>query len=281
MYDVRTILVRQAHDWRFRSVRKPSSQSGTAKDYQVHLAQADSEPDMRKGVTRLESADITELYMKMKYRATGFLFTLSWSLSFALYFQQGEREEKCIIEDIPGDTLVTGRYKIQLWDFATHDFLPSAPGLGLFVNVKGPEEQILLHKLYGPESRFTFQSHSQGEHHICLMSNSTKVAVFAGNKLRIHLDIQVGEHPIDESLDEIEDKMNDVEERIQHLVEQMKYISKQQDYQRSREEEFRQTSEETNSNVLWWAIIQTIILLSMGVWQMRQMKNFLIAKKLV
>ncbi len=48
-----------------------------------------------------------------------------------------------------------------------------------------------------------------------------------------------------------------------------------------REEKFRQMSEETNGNVLWWAIIQTSILLSVGVWQMKNLKNFLIEKKLV
>lgn len=32
------------------------------------------------------------------------------SFSLALYFHSGEREEKCIIEDVPSDTLVTGRY---------------------------------------------------------------------------------------------------------------------------------------------------------------------------
>ncbi|GCC36046.1 transmembrane emp24 domain-containing protein 11-like [Chiloscyllium punctatum] len=217
----------------------------------------------------------------MKHPVTEFLFILSWSLTSSLYFHQGEKEEKCIIEDIPGDTLVTGHYKIQSWDLATRDFLPSAPGLGMFVIVKGPDEQVLLHKLYGPESRFTFQSHSQGEHHICLMSNSTKIAVFAGNKLRVNLDVQVGEHVIDESLEETKDMINEVKTRMLHLLKQMQYISRQQDYQRSREEEFRQINEETNSSVLWWAMFQTVILLSVGAWQMKQMKNFFIAKKLV
>ncbi|XP_051889717.1 transmembrane emp24 domain-containing protein 11-like [Pristis pectinata] len=221
------------------------------------------------------------LEIEMKDLVKGFLFTLCCGISFALYFHQGEKEEKCIIEDIPGETLVTGRYKMQSWDFGTHDFLPSAPGLGLLVNVKGPDGQILLHKLYGPESHFTFQSHSQGEHYICLTSNSTKLAVFAGSKLRINLDIQVGEHITEKSPDEAKDKMNDVEERIQHLIEQMQYISKQQDYQRSREEEFRQISEGTNNSILWWSLVQTTILLTMGVWQMKHMKNFFVAKKLV
>ncbi|XP_062901185.1 transmembrane emp24 domain-containing protein 11-like isoform X2 [Mobula hypostoma] len=175
----------------------------------------------------------------MKVLLKGLLFTLSCNFSFSFYFQQGERDEKCIIEDIPADTLVTGRHKMQSWDIAAHEFLPSAPGLGLFVTVKGPDKQILLHKLYAPESHFIFQSHSQGEHYICLTSNSTRLAVFAGSKLRINLDIQL------------------------------------------REEEFRRVSERTNDDILWWALVQTTILLTMGVWQMKHMKNFFVAKKLV
>lgn len=31
------------------------------------------------------------------------------SLASAFYFHMAEREEKCIIEDIPSDTLITGR----------------------------------------------------------------------------------------------------------------------------------------------------------------------------
>lgn len=38
-----------------------------------------------------------------------FALSFYFSLSTAFYFHVGEREEKCIIEDIPSDTLVTGR----------------------------------------------------------------------------------------------------------------------------------------------------------------------------
>lgn len=37
-----------------------------------------------------------------------FLLSFCFSLSTAFYFHAGEREEKCIIEDIPSDTLITG-----------------------------------------------------------------------------------------------------------------------------------------------------------------------------
>lgn len=41
------------------------------------------------------------------HKAT-FLLSFCFSLSTAFYFHTGEREEKCIIEDIPSDTLITG-----------------------------------------------------------------------------------------------------------------------------------------------------------------------------
>lgn len=46
----------------------------------------------------------------MKSQLIGFLINFWISSSIALYFHSGEREEKCIIEDVPSDTLVTGRY---------------------------------------------------------------------------------------------------------------------------------------------------------------------------
>uniref|UniRef100_A0A8C3XZG2 GOLD domain-containing protein n=1 Tax=Catharus ustulatus TaxID=91951 RepID=A0A8C3XZG2_CATUS len=168
----------------------------------------------------------------MKSKLIGFLMNFWISFSLALYFHIGEREEKCVIEDIPSDTLVVGNYKVQRWDIHTHDFLESAPGLGMFVTVTTPTGEVLLSKLYGPQGTFSFTSYLSGEHIICFQSNSTRFAVIAGSKLE-------------------------------------------------REEKFRKTSEETNSNILWWAIVQTLILISVGIWQIKSLRDFFIAKKLV
>ena len=48
-----------------------------------------------------------------------------------------------------------------------------------------------------------------------------------------------------------------------------------------REERFRLVSDSTNARVLWWSLGQTIILILMGIWQMRHLKSFFEAKKLV
>lgn len=44
----------------------------------------------------------------MGFRGIGFLLQCYLMLAAAMYFDLGEQEEKCIIEEIPEDLLVTG-----------------------------------------------------------------------------------------------------------------------------------------------------------------------------
>ncbi|XP_027722880.1 transmembrane emp24 domain-containing protein 9 [Vombatus ursinus] len=219
-------------------------------------------------------------------RALARLFPLLFLLGLAargsaLYFHIGETEKKCFIEEIPDETMVIGNYRTQLYDKQREEYQPATPGLGMFVEVKDPDDKVILSRQYGSEGRFTFTSHTPGEHQICLHSNSTKFSLFAGGMLRVHLDIQVGEHANDYAEIAAKDKLSELQLRVRQLVEQVEQIQKEQNYQRWREERFRQTSESTNQRVLWWSIVQTLILVAIGVWQMRHLKSFFEAKKLV
>ncbi|CAF0876121.1 unnamed protein product [Rotaria sp. Silwood1] len=196
-----------------------------------------------------------------------------------LYFHIRETERKCFIEEIPDQTLVIGKYKVELFDAASHTYLPSTPGIGMHVEVKDPDEKIVLSKLYTSEGRFTFTSHIPGEHVICLYSNST--AWFGGQQLRVHLDIDIGEHAVDYQQISAKEKLTELQLRVRQLLDQVEQISKEQNYQRYREERFRATSESTNQRVLWWSIAQLLILVIAGFWQMRHLKGFFEAKKLV
>lgn len=223
-------------------------------------------------------AGLFKINMNLIYLVCFILFIHSTS---ALYFHIGEREKKCFIEELPEDTMVIGKYKAQMWDKRTNQFLESTPGMGMHVEVKEPSDKILLSKSYGSEGSFTFTSNSNGEHQICIHSNSTKWSLFAGGKLRIHLDIQVGEHANDYSEIASKEKFTELQLRIRQLLDQVQQIQKEQNYQRYREERFRATSENTNARVLWWSIAQVAILVTAGFWQMRHLKGFFEAKKLV
>ncbi|KAM8972379.1 transmembrane emp24 domain-containing protein 4 [Pelodytes ibericus] len=206
---------------------------------------------------------------------------LQLGLSRSLYFHIGETEKRCFIEEIPDETMVIGNYKTQLWDKQSETFLPSTPGLGMHVEVKDPDGKPILSRQYGSEGRFIFTSHTPGEHQICLHSNSTRMSLFAGGKLRVHLDIQIGEHTNNYPEIAAKDKLTELQLRVRQLLDQVEQIQKEQNYQRYREERFRLTSESTNQRVLWWSIAQTLILILTGIWQMRHLKSFFEAKKLV
>lgn len=198
--------------------------------------------------------------------------------SFGLYFHIAETERKCFIEEIPDDTQVTGSYKMQLFDPKTNGFLVTKD-IAMHVEVHDPDGKVILSKIYSSEGSFSFTSHDPGEHTICLYSNST--TWFSGSQLRVHLDISVGDRAVDYAEVAKHEKLTELQLRVRQLLDMVDQISKEQNYQRYREERFRQTSESTNSRVLWWSLIQTSVLLLMGGWQMRHLRSFFRAKKLV
>lgn len=56
----------------------------------------------------------------MGLQGAGFLLQCYLTLAAAMFFDLGEQEEKCIIEEIPEDTLVTGKS-------STSDCPPESP----------------------------------------------------------------------------------------------------------------------------------------------------------
>jgi len=204
---------------------------------------------------------------------------LLFPFSSALYFHIGETERKCFIEEIPDETTVLVNYKVEVHDPRTGGFMPNHPGIGMHVEVKDPDMKLILSKVYSQEGRISFTSHIPGEHVICLYSNST--SWIGGMQLRVHLNIQVGEHAIDYANVAQKDKLSNLQLRMRQLLNQVEAITKEQNYQRYREERFRMTSDSTNQRVFWWSVAQLFVLITMGTWQMRHLKSFFEAKKLV
>jgi hypothetical protein len=65
----------------------------------------------------------------------------------SLYFHIKETERKCFIEEVPDETLVVGKYKVQIFDKESNQYLPTSPGIGMHVEVKDPEQNVVLSKV--------------------------------------------------------------------------------------------------------------------------------------
>lgn len=203
------------------------------------------------------------------------------SQTSGIFFYMHETERKCFMEEIPKDTTLKAKYRIQLFDSATLGYLPATPGIGIHVEVLDPRDKVMLSKFYASEGHFFFTSYAPGNHHICLSTNSTKWKLFRGGRMRVYLDIASGEPTVEDLQISAKNELLDFHTRTKHLVLIVEQISKEQAFQRVREEIFRRMSESTNQRVLWLASFQTIVLLFTGLWQMKHMRGFFEAKKLV
>ncbi|CAK9296028.1 unnamed protein product [Gordionus sp. m RMFG-2023] len=198
-----------------------------------------------------------------------------------IYFYIAETQKKCFIEEIPDETRVEGIYKIEVIDPQTKNFIVSPQGIGMHIHVNDPDGKTIMSKLYSSAGQFSFTSETPGEHVICLHSNSTRHTLFERQELKVYLRINIGEHTINYAEATKKEKYTELELRIRQLLDQLIQIAKEQNYQRVREEKFRKTSESTNQRVLWWSISQIFVLVITGVWQMKHLKSFFEAKKLV
>jgi hypothetical protein len=85
--------------------------------------------------------------MKEKYSIIIFLIFSIIQVQ-SLYFHIKETEKKCFIEEVPDETLVVGKYKVQIFDRDSNQYLQTSPGIGMHVEVKDPEQKIVLSKVY-------------------------------------------------------------------------------------------------------------------------------------
>ncbi|KAL5109009.1 Transmembrane emp24 domain-containing protein 4 [Taenia crassiceps] len=170
-----------------------------------------------------------------------------------------EGTSKCFIEEVPEDTPIAGTYSIAV--LQDEQFVRS-PKHGVHVEVKDPEGNVVLSRMYSQEGRFVITSQTAGEYSICLSSSSSDWT---------------------KSLLEIASKeeLNELELHIRQLLEQVATLAKDQDFQRAREEYFRRLSESINNRVTWWSVAQVLLLCLTGFFQMRNLRSFFLAKKLV
>lgn len=119
---------------------------------------------------------------------------------------------------------------MELYDPRSGGYMPSSVGIGMHVEVRDPDDKMILSRVYSAEGRISFTSHAPGEHVICMYSNSS--AWFSGSQLRVHLDIQVGDHAINYGDVVQKEKLTELQLRIRQLLDQVEQITKEQNYQR-------------------------------------------------
>uniref|UniRef100_A0A8C5MIJ9 Transmembrane p24 trafficking protein 4 n=1 Tax=Leptobrachium leishanense TaxID=445787 RepID=A0A8C5MIJ9_9ANUR len=182
---------------------------------------------------------------------------LQLGLSRGLYFHIGETEKRCFIEEIPDETMVIdGKFNNGSNAALTNAEYPRF----FFCKMRNYKTQ-----LWDKQSE-TFMPSTPGlGMHVEVKDPDGKAILsrqYGSEGRFIFTSHTPGEHQI---------CLHSNSTRMSLFAGGKLY----------REERFRLTSESTNQRVLWWSIAQTLILILTGIWQMRHLKSFFEAKKLV
>lgn len=183
-----------------------------------------------------------------------------------LYFHVGDTEKKCFLEDIPDDTRVSGHYQARLYDRQRDGRPPANQDLRIFVEVKDPEDKLILSQVFGSEKTFKFTSRREGKHQICLQPDSSQRPLAAGGLLTVQLDIRSGEQTNNYTEIAAREKLTELRVRIRQLAEQVQQIQKEQEYQRLREKRFREVDHNTNMWIFWWPVVRSLYVVFVITW---------------
>uniref|UniRef100_A0A7S4DEC2 GOLD domain-containing protein n=1 Tax=Lotharella globosa TaxID=91324 RepID=A0A7S4DEC2_9EUKA len=193
------------------------------------------------------------------------------------YFFLSKDVPRCFIEDVPHDMLVMGNYKVPRDAKDIVVFVVTAPGArDRKHDING--EEIMIHKAVSGEGKFVFTAHDDGEHLICAYVNETH-PLYRAQNFKVELKFDIGEHAANYDDMAKSEHLSAIELEVRKLVDIVRDIRSQQQYLREREVSFRDISDSTNSSVMWWSFLQTIVLIGSGAWQVYQLKTIFNAKK--
>ncbi|KAK6202426.1 uncharacterized protein RJT21DRAFT_118453 [Scheffersomyces amazonensis] len=205
-------------------------------------------------------------------------------LTNALHFYLNTGNTRCFFEELPEDTLVVGRIDAyenpNLDHLSPDDVFVHNPLLRVQITVDETfdNNHRVVNQKSSPNGEFTFTSLDSGEHKFCLTPVYDDGS--RGKNHRIFFDVAIGSaHDYVDS--KSTKKIDSLTLKIQSLNKKLQEIHWEQEHMREREAIFRDQSENTNSRVIKWTIVQLIVLVGTCIYQLRHLKSFFVKQKIV
>ncbi|OAQ29671.1 hypothetical protein K457DRAFT_137551 [Linnemannia elongata AG-77] len=197
---------------------------------------------------------------------------------FGLYFYLEGSEQKCFTEELPKETMVIGEYTAEEWSEEHNKFIHNKEvGIEVIVDELPSGNRIYSQKL-SPKGQFKFTSAESGQHAICLFTSTA--GWFSSTKIRLNLDLAIRDI-MDDATEASEGTLSDLAQRVRELNHKVNDIRREQSYLRDHEREFRDKSEATNGHTVTWTIVQLVVLAITCAWQMRHLRGFFEARKMI
>lgn len=217
--------------------------------------------------------------LALRLAITALVLVLTALPSSGLYILIQEGHQRCFLEEVPPSTLVVGTYEnldYHVLESTPTQHVRNGETPRIVVSMLDPQGLTLASHMTTQTGKFSFTSQVGGEHLICVKSEPpTRL----GRTFRFSFEVEAGDRAIDYSNVAKQEHLSAIEVEIRKLNDIISGVRQEQDYQRKREEQFRDATEGVNSKVVWWSMIQLVVLIVVGVSQTVTLKRFFKSKK--
>ncbi|KAH3687562.1 hypothetical protein WICPIJ_001463 [Wickerhamomyces pijperi] len=196
-------------------------------------------------------------------------------LTTALHFYANPGQTRCFYEELSKGTVVIGKFDSYI--NIGGDEYSKVTNLKLEVTVDETFDNN--HRVVTQKSSaagdITYSASESGEHKFCI----TPVYFDRKTKVRVFFDVIIAGSEIIDS--QRKDEVTIITNKVKELSNKIEEIRNEQLLFREREESFRNQSESTNGKVVVWSLIQFVVLILSGVWQLFHLKTFFIKQKVL
>lgn len=170
--------------------------------------------------------------------------------------------EQCFFDQVKRGDRVFGSFSVF-----------SGGQLDITVRITDPEEKVVFEEEDTSQESFAFVALKDGEYRMCFSNEASTITskqlsfnLHIGNQLA-NLDVAKSHH-----LSPLENSVVSVSQAASQVRDEQKYLI-------TRERYARDTNESTNSRVLWWSILENILLISLSLWKIFYLKGLFEQKR--
>mmetsp|Transcript_18207 Transcript_18207/g.51389 ORF Transcript_18207/g.51389 Transcript_18207/m.51389 type:complete len:213 (+) Transcript_18207:166-804(+) len=206
----------------------------------------------------------------------GIVFVLGLQTVTAYYTFVSPGERLCYMEDMAQDMKLSLEWKVELPSSGEEGEF-----LGLTLSVTDPAgNKVDKFKKLDSKGRREYSSKKAGEYTFCFEFTRR---TWGSPKFdyRFHIDIETGAEAIDYDQLANSDELSNFQVMLKHLSNQLKTLTKQQRYARDTAVEHVLLAQDTYDQIIYWSIVETLILIGLAFYQLSHLKKFFKSKKLV
>eukprot|EP00929_Paragymnodinium_shiwhaense_P098205 TRINITY_DN59724_c0_g1_i1.p1 TRINITY_DN59724_c0_g1~~TRINITY_DN59724_c0_g1_i1.p1 ORF type:complete len:212 (+),score=66.11 TRINITY_DN59724_c0_g1_i1:100-735(+) len=189
----------------------------------------------------------------------------------AAYFHVHEGEEKCFVETVPAQQVLTVQYRHR-----------DNPGVACMIIFKDPRNTQVFSKRVGPDEKETskaaYMAQKKGDHKVCVQCQGSKW--FQTTALKWELKVDMGDTEFSKNPATRGD-LRSVERTALSTLARVEAIAAENDYEKAAEMDFRNVSESMNSHVIWVAVFIIVLEGGLAAWQVSHLLAFFGKEKLI